>query len=81
MMRGIIIFAICGLLAGCNVSSRNVGSDEFDASKLSYFKDARTNICYSVFGYDRVDSRGMSAAGLSHTAVACSPEVLALVRK
>lgn len=49
-----------------------------DTSKLSYSRDARTNLCFATVG--RAESAiGMRAASLSFTHVPCTPEVLAQI--
>lgn len=74
------VLVICVLVTGCGVQPSEVGSKEFDPLKVAYFKDARTEICYAVASYNRIDTSGKMAGGLSHSAVPCTPAVEKLVR-
>lgn len=81
-MKQIAAIAIIALLlGGCNVEQQEVGENEFEPSKIAYFKDARTETCYAVVSYQRMDTSGRAAAGLSHSAVPCTPAIEKLVRK
>lgn len=79
-MRTFLLIAAALLVAGCDVAPREVGSGEFDPSKVAYFKDRRTNVCFAVVSYSRFDTSGRQAGGMSHTYVPCSPEIERLVR-
>jgi len=79
-MKSILLITMLLTLAACQVSQQEVGKDEFDPNKIAYFKDTRTNVCYAVVSYSRIDSNGRQAAGLSHSSVPCTPEVERLVR-
>lgn len=80
-MRKIVFVALTAvMLAGCAVETREPTAGEFDASKVGYFKDTRTGICFAVISYSRFDTSGRAAGGISHSAVPCSPQVEALLR-
>ena len=79
-MKTLILIAAALSLMGCKVEPQEVGDGEFDPNKIAYFKDRRTNVCYAVVSYSRFDTTGRMAAGMSHAAVPCSPEVERLVR-
>jgi hypothetical protein len=76
----ILILTLFLLLAGCGVSPSEVGDNEFDPSKVAYFKDARTEVCFAIVSYSRVDSNGRLAGGLSQSVVPCTPPVEKLLR-
>lgn len=68
------------MLVGCSVDPREVSRGEFDPAKISYFFDARTDVCFAVISYQRIDTGGRIGGGLSQSAVPCSAKVMALVR-
>lgn len=84
-MRKIVLVALIATLGaslaacGNNTSGREVERGEYDPRLNSYFQDPRTKICYSVSAYTRTDAAMRQAAGLSHTAVPCTVEVMGLL--
>lgn len=84
-MRAFVILALGATLGitlascGNNTSGREVERGEYDPRLNSYFQDPRTKICYSVSAYTRTDAAMRQAAGLSHTAVPCTLEVMGLL--
>lgn len=79
-MKLIALMVAALFLAGCSVEPREVGKGEFDPHKVAYFQDARTEICFAVVSYSRIDTSGRQAGGLSHSTVPCTPKVLELAR-
>lgn len=84
MMRNALVIlmamTISGFLAGCGQNASTMRPE--DAQKvvdhLTYFKDARTNLCYAVVA-SRADFE-VSQNGFTITYVPCNPQVEALVR-
>ena len=79
-MNKLFILLICILLVGCNTTPQEVQQGEFDTNKISYFKDNRTNLCFAVISYLRIDAAARMAGGLSQSSVPCTPEVESLIR-
>lgn len=65
------------LLAACDNASVKT---EIDTSKITYARDARTNICFAVLGRGE-SAVGVRAASFSMTTVPCSPEVMAQIAR
>lgn len=80
-MRNVfIITAIALALGACNAAkSRQAEPGEYDPRYNSYYQDPRTKLCFAANVYDRTDVQGKGASGMSHTAVPCTAEVMALL--
>ena len=69
-MRKILISLVVVMslgLTSCSVNSAEI--DDFDASKISYYKDVRTGVCYGVVASRKTMSA--SSTGLGITTVDC----------
>ena len=64
------------LLGGCSPESVEVASDP---SKITYSRDARTDLCFATLGIKRLETGGRVAWSFSTTNVPCTLKVLALV--
>ena len=77
MQRTLALAGMVLVLAACdNAQVRTT----LDTSKLSYSRDARTNLCYATVGRGE-SAIGVRAASLSFTHVPCTDEVLARIRQ
>lgn len=76
-----VMVILSSALSGCGVSPDEVRKGEFDPGKVAYFKDVRTEICFAVVSYNRVDTGGKIGSGISIAAVPCSPKVESILRQ
>jgi hypothetical protein len=67
-------------LAACKPEMREVSEEEYDPSKVAYYKDQRTGFCFAVAVYTRMDTAARTASGISHASVPCTPQVESLLR-
>ena len=67
------------VLVSCTASVTVTQKDDFDPSKISYFKDKRTGLCYAAITYRQIGSGFHSTTGVSMSNVPCSKEVEALL--
>lgn len=77
MARMLALAGMVLVLAACDNAQVKT---TLDTSKLTYSRDARTNLCYATVGRGE-SAIGMRAASLSFTHVPCTAEVLARIQQ
>jgi hypothetical protein len=82
MKRALVLIGCAVLLAGCGgTAPREIEEGEYDPTMNRYYRDTRTQVCFAVIGYTRKDTMGREASGLTHAAVPCTNEVMALIKR
>lgn len=70
------VFTICG---GCGCAASNTDNISFDTTKIKYYQDNRTGLCFAVTG--SVQAGDSDTKSVEMACVPCNEAVLELVGK